>query len=100
MKKQRIEEIDRIVSSNEFWTLGSGDHMNMIDDCLMYIELLEQRINHLAWSNAKRRQQREKYKEYNQNFLKLLRTQFSIVNVIELINARNEAEKQGKRFEW
>lgn len=62
LNEKRIKEIDRIVSSNEFWALGSGEHMNMIDDCLDYINLLEQRINHLAWSNVKHRQQREKYK--------------------------------------
>lgn len=38
--------------------------------------------------------------EYNNDFLKLLRTQVSINDVIELINKRLEAEKEGKRFEW
>ncbi|WP_088363354.1 hypothetical protein [Bacillus cereus] len=40
------------------------------------------------------------YKHYNDSFLKLLRTQASITDVIELINAKMEAEHQGKRFNW
>lgn len=40
------------------------------------------------------------YKQYNDSFLKLLRTQASITDVIELINARMDAEQQGKRFKW
>ncbi|MED2737174.1 hypothetical protein [Bacillus toyonensis] len=40
------------------------------------------------------------YKQYNDSFLKLLRTQASIVDVIELINAKLDAEQQGKRFKW
>lgn len=37
---------------------------------------------------------------YNKNFLELLRTQASITDVIELINQRFEAEKEGKSFKW
>jgi hypothetical protein len=54
-------------------------------------------IDHLV--NECRKELRE-YKQYNDSFLKLLRTQASITDVIDLINAKLEAEKQGKRFKW
>lgn len=36
-----LEEIKRIASSNEFWGLSSGDHLNMIDTLLDLIEELK-----------------------------------------------------------
>lgn len=40
-----LDEIKRIASSNEFWALSSGDHLNMIDFLLEYIEELEKRLS-------------------------------------------------------
>jgi len=37
----KLEEIKRIVSSNEFLGLSSGDHLNMIDTLLDLIEELK-----------------------------------------------------------
>jgi len=42
MPAERIEEIRRIARSNEFWTLGSGDHLNMIDDLLEEVDRLRE----------------------------------------------------------
>lgn len=36
-----LAEIKRIASSNEFWTLSSGEHLNMIDSLLEHIKKLE-----------------------------------------------------------
>lgn len=38
---KNLAEIKRIASSNEFWTLPSGEHLNMIDSLLEHIKKLE-----------------------------------------------------------
>lgn len=30
--RKRLKRINDITASNEFWALGSGDHLNMIDE--------------------------------------------------------------------
>ena len=39
--RDRVAEIKKIVNSNEFWVLSTGEHQNMIDILLEYIEELE-----------------------------------------------------------
>lgn len=50
---ERIKEIERIASSNEFWGLGSGDHLNMIDFLLEHIETLQQYVNKTNYDSEK-----------------------------------------------
>lgn len=44
---ERIAEIHRIASTNEFWTLGSGDHLNMVDTLLEEVERQAEEIERL-----------------------------------------------------
>lgn len=46
--EHRINEIKRVMNNgNQFWELGCGDHQNYIEDCLDYIDRLQQRIAEL-----------------------------------------------------
>ena len=40
--RDRVAEIEKIVNSNEFWVLGTGEHQNMIDILLEYIGELKE----------------------------------------------------------
>jgi hypothetical protein len=40
--RDRVAEIKKIVNSNQFWELSTGEHQNMIDILLEYIGELEE----------------------------------------------------------
>ncbi len=46
--RDRVAEIKKIVNSNEFWVLSTGEHQNMIDILLEYIEELEEQLNDMT----------------------------------------------------
>ncbi len=40
--RDRVAEIEKIVNSNQFWELSTGEHQNMIDILLEYIGELKE----------------------------------------------------------
>ncbi|ALS22160.1 hypothetical protein [Paenibacillus naphthalenovorans] len=58
--KQKLQEIERIAGSNEFWALGSGEHLNMIDTLIDFVHSTqeeiakESKLKHEAYNNLTR----------------------------------------------
>lgn len=51
------QEIKRIISDNEFWTLSSREHLNMIDTLHEKMEELDKKIEDLQKENERLKQE-------------------------------------------
>lgn len=84
---RRIDDLGRVVVPKEIrraMKIDEGDALEIFTN-LAHGEITLKKYNEFSPIEEK---------QYNEDFLKLLRTQASIVDVVDLINLRIEAEKQ------